>query len=303
LDHREKPPPDTLASEVTDQADPEFKLLSKGDNCISQDDLLEFVESQLPPPPDCDPGVPPGHCKQEMAEYHEIKEAMVSYGTTMHAYADRCVTGEEDGCVDEKEFVTMNEMEGPPPGFEEEAAEGMVEGDMEPAHSAPDCAFFDADGDGKISKKEAVAKSKELEPLNRQRMFLKIAQKTMNAALTDPFSAHFFVRRASDPQYVDYIGKKGFEELSDSDRLIKDEKLTDLSRELEVFAYKSKDAETWANKFVDIDDYTKFPDYLLKTVRYGPVSDKNPLKPEFKAEQEAAMKSPERRDPSVGAGG
>lgn len=162
LDHREKPPPDTLASEVTDQADPEFKLLSKGDNCISQDDLLEFVESQLPPPPDCDPGVPPGHCKQEMAEYHEIKEAMVSYGITMHAYADRCVTGEEDGCVDEKEFVTMNEMEGPPPGFEEEAAEGMVEGDMEPAHSAPGCAFFDADGDGKISKKEAVAKSKEL---------------------------------------------------------------------------------------------------------------------------------------------
>lgn len=148
-----------------------------------------------------------------------------------------------------------------------------------------------------------VAKSKELEPLNRQRMFLKIAQKTMNAALTDPFSAHFFVRRASDPQYVDYIGKKGFEELSDSDRLIKDEKLTDLTRELEVFQYKSKDAETWANKFVDIDDYTKFPDYLLKTVRYGPVSDKNPLKPEFKAEQEAAMKSPERRDPSVGAGG
>lgn len=153
---------DALASELVDQADPEFDAMSGGDDCIDMDDMEKFVDSQLGPAPQCDPGVPEGHCQAELEEYNDMKADMHDYAKTMHAYADRCVTGKEDDCVDRKEFVKVNEMEGPPPGFEESAAEGMTEGELEEASSAPGCELFDANEDGVISKSEVKAKAKEL---------------------------------------------------------------------------------------------------------------------------------------------
>lgn len=166
FEHREtataEPTTDTLASEITDQADPEFLALSDGDKCISMDDLMTYMKSQFPPQPECDPGMPEGHCQSNLDDYNSKTKATIAYAKTMHSYADRCVTGKEDGCIDEQEFVKMNEMEGPPPGFEEDAAEGMVDGDIEKPSEVPPCDMFDTNGDDKISKEELTTKAKEL---------------------------------------------------------------------------------------------------------------------------------------------
>lgn len=162
LKQREEPATDTLASELTDQADPEFEAMANGDNCISNADLDEYIDSQMPPEPVCEPGVPADHCQYELDEYNKMKQTFHEQGKTMHAYADRCVTGKEDGCVDKAEFVKMNEMEGPPPGFEEDAAEGMVEGELDSTPSHPPCDSMDRNKDGTITKGEAKGYCKEL---------------------------------------------------------------------------------------------------------------------------------------------
>jgi len=137
-------------SQLVDQADPEFKKMSGGDDCISWEDTLKTLEKQF------QEGAPDQGTVSEAdrAANEEIKSGMIRDMKLMYHNADK----NKDGCIDRKEFKAAGELEGPPPGFQGAKTEEMGKTEFEEESANEDRFEFDAmdrSGDGKISKSEA----------------------------------------------------------------------------------------------------------------------------------------------------
>jgi Ca2+-binding EF-hand superfamily protein len=107
---------DNFREELVDQADPEFDLASFGDDCISWEDVVAQGEAQFG-----DGGQQISNEEREAVE--EGKREMEEELRLMFVHSDR----NEDGCVDREEFVAVQEMEGPPPGFRETREQSATE--------------------------------------------------------------------------------------------------------------------------------------------------------------------------------
>lgn len=119
---------DNFQDELIDQADPEFKMYSRGDDCISWDDMVHVVMQQCQK---CSRKEKKQIIKREMERIHS---AFVE--------ADE----NKDECVDKKEFKKAHEFEGTAPEKPENAKE----------QNADDFELMDRNNDEMISESEAM---------------------------------------------------------------------------------------------------------------------------------------------------
>jgi hypothetical protein len=89
--------PDSLSDELVDQANPNFEKISKGDGCISFEDLYSLALSKVPEGPDRDELAP------------RIKNMTLACFDAMDAI------DEKDGCVSKDEFRKGGGGAKPPP--------------------------------------------------------------------------------------------------------------------------------------------------------------------------------------------
>jgi Ca2+-binding EF-hand superfamily protein len=150
---------DNFQDEIVDQADPEFDMLSGGDGCVSWDDAYKVLEEQF------QEGAPDlaSQTEAEKKEMEEVKKTMIADLHLMMKHADK----NGDDCVDKAEFEAAEEMEGPPPGFEEKKVKEIGEEALTEEQIKEDHLEFDAmdrSGDGKVSKTEAYGYASENMP-------------------------------------------------------------------------------------------------------------------------------------------
>merc|ERR1719454_2697706 len=138
---------DNFQDEIVDQADPEFDMVSGGDDCISWDDVKSMVEAGFTEED--------GMTEEQKQEQESIKNDIIADYKNQWHFMDK----NEDGCVDKQEFKAANEMEGPPPEYSGKEAD-MSDEEMEQFQKEQAKAEFDnmdSSGDGQISKQEAYA--------------------------------------------------------------------------------------------------------------------------------------------------
>lgn len=143
---------DNFQDEIVDQADHEFNMISGGDDCVSWEDMKNTFDAQFEE--DEDTPDPVSLSDAEKEENEEIKAEMLENLKTCYGNAD----SDKDGCVNKAEFKASGEMEGPPPGFEENKLEDMSEEELTDEMLKEDRLEFDAmddNKDGMISQTEA----------------------------------------------------------------------------------------------------------------------------------------------------
>jgi Ca2+-binding EF-hand superfamily protein len=121
-----QPVHDGLGDELVDQADPEFRAVAKGDDCISPEDFKDFIAGHNP--------LPPREAFLDDAEYEDFLADVKNQMSMMYDYADsKGGQNAPDGCVNKEEFDFVNDMEGPPQGEEytEYAAEDPMNGEYD----------------------------------------------------------------------------------------------------------------------------------------------------------------------------
>jgi len=150
---------DNFQDEIVDQADPEFKLMSGGDGCISLDDakkpLMEQFQTGSP-----DQTTMTDAEKKEMELIQKDMEAELKQ---QWEWAD----SNHDGCLDRAEFKKAGEMEGPPPGTMKKCIKDKSEKEcLKQVNDEEKFEFeaMDRNGDKKISKSEAYHYANENMP-------------------------------------------------------------------------------------------------------------------------------------------
>lgn len=153
---KEAPPPlkgpahkDNLQDELVDQADPEFDMVSGGDDCISWEDLKKpLIEQFQHDSPDNE------HITEEEKEdIAKIEGQMIDDLSMQFSHADT----NRDKCIDKAEFKAAGELEGPPPGFQKTKTKMIGKKEFTEQQLKEDRHEFDAmdrNGDGKVSKPE-----------------------------------------------------------------------------------------------------------------------------------------------------
>jgi len=119
---------DNFQDELIDQADPEFKKYSQGDECISWSDMVHVVQQQCQ------------GCSQA-----EKKQAVKSELDTIRAAFDEADKN-GDQCIDKKEYKKADEFEGTAPEDPAKAKE----------QNKVDFELMDRNSDDQISESEAM---------------------------------------------------------------------------------------------------------------------------------------------------
>lgn len=141
---------DHFAEEVIDQADPEFDMISGGDDCIN------LTEAEAPYHEGFQRNAM-GRAIWSDAEKKENADAEASVLFNVRLQFSHADT-DGDGCLNRTEFKADAEMEGPPPGFQALKIMNMGIENFTKEMEAEDKLEFDAmdrNADGKISKSEA----------------------------------------------------------------------------------------------------------------------------------------------------
>jgi len=118
--------PDSLGDELVDQANPNFEKISKGDGCISFEELYGISLSRIPEGPDRDELAP---------KVKELTKPCFEAMDTSH-----------DGCIDELEFKEGGAGASPPPNVPSEVEVEMRKVQFE---------AMDQNNDHRISRPEA----------------------------------------------------------------------------------------------------------------------------------------------------
>lgn len=140
---------DNFQDELVDQADPEFAMVSNGDDCISWEDLKKPLVDEFKN----DEAAMLEESEEDKKEIARIQHEMIEDLMLQFQHADQ----NKDKCIDEAEFKAAGEMEGPPPGFQKKKTEMVGEENFEKQMEAEDRLEFDSmdmNEDGKVSKSE-----------------------------------------------------------------------------------------------------------------------------------------------------
>jgi len=141
---------DNMQGEIVDQADTEFGMASRGDACVSWEEVKNNLEQQFQEGAPDLTNIP----DEEKVEKEKVQKQVIADKKLMFEHADE----NGDGCVDKAEFAKAGEMEGPPSGFDtvreaEIGAEGLSEQEQNEDRLEFDA--MDRNGDEQISRGEA----------------------------------------------------------------------------------------------------------------------------------------------------
>lgn len=145
---------DNFQEEIVDQADPEFDMVSGGDGCIDINDAERPILEQAQD----DASNRDLWTDEQKAENEKALADILADIEQQFKHAD----ANGDGCVDKKEFKSVGEMEGPPPGYQKSKYDDMSEEELHEQMEQEERYEFDAmdlNGDGKVSMQEAYTYS------------------------------------------------------------------------------------------------------------------------------------------------
>jgi len=141
---------DNLQDELVDQADPQFSMLdADGDKCVTMAEQDAVMEKQF------QQGAPDlkTQTEQQKKKMQQVMDMMRGQAKKMFNFVDK----NNDACIDRAEFKAAQEMEGPPPGYQETMQDEMGEEKFKKQlkeERRAEFGFMDRSGDGQISKTE-----------------------------------------------------------------------------------------------------------------------------------------------------
>eukprot|EP00747_Dinoflagellata_sp_TGD_P162243 gnl/TRDRNA2_/TRDRNA2_179634_c0_seq1.p1 gnl/TRDRNA2_/TRDRNA2_179634_c0~~gnl/TRDRNA2_/TRDRNA2_179634_c0_seq1.p1 ORF type:complete len:245 (-),score=70.34 gnl/TRDRNA2_/TRDRNA2_179634_c0_seq1:83-817(-) len=135
------PEVDSFQDEITDQADPEFKKVAGGSDCITLQQFQKMMEQEIDSHTDRKVGTTPARLTSE--DKANLKALLKLHGEAMFANADK----NGDGCINEEEW------NGPSGG--ESRIEGGDTSFKGPTDTKMEFQLMDINADGRVSRQEA----------------------------------------------------------------------------------------------------------------------------------------------------
>jgi len=142
---------DNFQDELVDQADPQFGMLdADGDGCVTQAEQMKTMNQQFQWGA---PDIATMTAKKKKLLQDTI-DMVKGKAKQMFEFVDK----NKDACIDKAEFKAAQEMEGPPPGYQESMADKMGKEKFEAQvneEKKAEFGFMDRSGDNQISRTEA----------------------------------------------------------------------------------------------------------------------------------------------------
>jgi len=110
------------------------------------------------------------------------------------------------------------------------------------------------------------AKSWAMEPIFRQRLYLRAVEQRVKNENPGFFTKKFFVHYSPDSKYFDILDEGNFNEANKLGKLLTDSDLTDPTSDLVVYLYATPKDQKWVAENIGVADYVEYPADLIQAI-------------------------------------